>query len=260
MSIFLADVPEHLKLDNQQSSAENTQLIKAVASSSAHGVEQALKKGAKVNYFFRPDDQKAALHIAAENGSEEIAKLLIKSGAVVDIISITTGSTPLLFAAANLHAKCAQLLLSEGANPTAQNSYGNTPLHLALKESTKSNTQCVDLLLPLINEESINIQNNQGSTILHMACHSDSLPIGVVRTLLSKGIDIHCRDKKGRPALLSCCASGRFDILQLLLEKGADPTVKDDSGMDGAAVCEFHGFIEMANKYFGADSPYKRLA
>jgi len=248
MSAF--PVPEHLKLENQLSSVENTQLIKSVASESLHGVEQALKKGAKVNFFFRPDDQKAALHIAAENGSYDIAKFLIKNGALPDIISIPTGSTPLHLAASNLHAKCAQLLLSEGANALAQNSYGNTPLHLSLKESTKTDSQCVDLLLPLIDDNSINIQNNQGSTVLHMACHSEHLPIGVVKSLLSKGADIHCRDKKGRPAILSCCASGRFDILQLLLEKGADPTVRDDSGMAGAEVCEFHGFVEMSKKYF----------
>ena len=94
MSAF--PVPEHLKLENQLSSVENTQLIKSVASESLHGVEQALKKGAKVNFFFRPDDQKAALHIAAENGSYDIAKFLIKNGALPDIISIPASmSAPL---------------------------------------------------------------------------------------------------------------------------------------------------------------------
>jgi hypothetical protein len=55
--------PEHLKLENQSPSEENIALFKASMVGSITGVKNALSKGGKPNFFYRPEDQKNSLHI-----------------------------------------------------------------------------------------------------------------------------------------------------------------------------------------------------
>src|SRR5205823_1867376 len=56
------------------------------------------------------------LHLAAEYGRTDIAKMLLDKGVSVDSID-SIGRTPLLWAAENQHVDVARLLLSHGANP-----------------------------------------------------------------------------------------------------------------------------------------------
>lgn len=60
--------PEHVLAKNQISSNENIAVFKAALAGSITGVANALSKGAKPNFFYRPEDNKNALHVAAENG------------------------------------------------------------------------------------------------------------------------------------------------------------------------------------------------
>jgi hypothetical protein len=59
----ISEFPEHLKLVNQSSNEENIALYKAASAGSRTGVESALAKGGKPNFFYRPDEQKNSLHI-----------------------------------------------------------------------------------------------------------------------------------------------------------------------------------------------------
>ena len=51
-------VPPQLKAGASDVNPENVALFKAALAGSALGVENALKKGASVYYFHRPEDQK----------------------------------------------------------------------------------------------------------------------------------------------------------------------------------------------------------
>ncbi|KAK2195259.1 bifunctional Ankyrin repeat/Ankyrin repeat-containing domain superfamily [Babesia duncani] len=72
------------------------------------------------------------LHLAANNGSVEIAKLLIKHGA--DVCALANDSHGALhFAAKRGHADIAELLIKKGASVGAKTAKWFTPLHFALQ-------------------------------------------------------------------------------------------------------------------------------
>ncbi|KAJ1472997.1 ankyrin repeat-containing domain protein [Baffinella frigidus] len=70
------------------------------------------------------------LHVAAFGGHEDTVRLLITSGANVSAQS-TAGETPLHWAASQGHVAIAQLLLEHGADASAENNCDATPLQCA---------------------------------------------------------------------------------------------------------------------------------
>lgn len=109
-------VPEYLLAENQQSTAENIQLFEAALCGDLRSVERLLAQGAKPNFFYRPEDQKNALHVAAEQDHVDIVEVLLRHGAVVDSLSAADQSTALVLAARSASRKMMEVLLDAGAN------------------------------------------------------------------------------------------------------------------------------------------------
>lgn len=80
----------------------------------------------------RPDLQWTALHYATFNGKDEVAAYLIEQKADVDARS-PNRSTALLLAAREGQEHIAQKLLAAGADPRAQNDWGDGPLSMAMR-------------------------------------------------------------------------------------------------------------------------------
>lgn len=111
--------PEHLLACNQESSPENLALFKSALAGSMMGVETALAKGAKPDFFFRPEDQKNALHISSERGSAHIVTALLDAGANVNCVAISSKNTALILAAQFNHSEVVKILLERGADVNA---------------------------------------------------------------------------------------------------------------------------------------------
>src|SRR5258708_14919379 len=48
-----------------------------------------------------------------------------------------------------------------------------------------------------------------------------------VRRLLAEGVEVNAKTRYGATALFFACDKARLEVVSLLLEKGADPNVKD---------------------------------
>ena len=116
MDFVNSSPPDYLLSSNQLNSPENLSLFNAAMLGSSTGVENALRKGAKVNFFNNPEDQKTALHIACENGFSNIVEVLIKNGAVVDLPTGTTKSTALMLGVQSGSTPTVEILIKENAN------------------------------------------------------------------------------------------------------------------------------------------------
>ena len=91
------------------------------------------------NYHKR--DGRRVLHVAAERGDADMVSLLVRAGADVDVrdglsadpYDMITDNTPLLLACRAGHREAAKMLLDKGADASAANVDGDTPLRAALK-------------------------------------------------------------------------------------------------------------------------------
>ena len=69
------------------------------------------------------------------------------------------------------------------------------------------------------------------SVLLHLRSHSD----------------VDAADESGRSPLILAASKGRLDICRLLLEAGADPTLKDNDGNDAVATAISRGQSQLAD-------------
>ena len=85
------------------------------------------------------------LHLAAFFGQHEAAKILLQSGAEVNLVARNESIhvTPLHSAAAGSHAAIVKLLLEHGAEPNAAQDGGFTPLHSAAQNDDRESVEAL---------------------------------------------------------------------------------------------------------------------
>jgi ankyrin repeat protein len=126
------------------------------------------------------------------------------------------GMTLLLWAAKEGHEATVQLLLEKGVNTTAKDKHGRTALHLAIMGDIG---------------DDIEVEEN-GCYIVPSWCnYRRRWRRAIVQLLLKRGANLEakCRPLDWTP-LLSAAWTGHEAVVRLLLEKGADTSVRDKIG------------------------------
>ncbi len=249
--------PDYLLGQNQQNTPENIALFEASLKGDVHQVKALLNKGAKPNFFYRPEDQKNALHVAAENAHSEVVELLLSHGAVVNAIASTDKSTPLVLAAHHdNNVTVIEKLLNAGATIGAENGYGNTALHEACHHGNLASARV--LIRAGANP---NQRNHKGSTSLHTFCYGESCAthtLDMLRFLIENGADVDIEDNRGVTPLLVACSSGRYvemisfnnyvlidsliriDLIEELIANGAKISSRDHNHRGARETAQFY--------------------
>jgi ankyrin len=204
--------------------------------SQADGVRLAqllLDRGADVNG--QPKVHWTPLHWASYRGKFDIVRLLIDHGASTKATNKFLG-TPLHAVSAGEYesrgdgARVTQLLLERGADVTAQDIHGETPLYLAACFGK------VELARVLLDHGAVATEETYDSkTPLHGISRgkSDSQPedaIRLVQLLVERGADVNAPDRNHDTPLHSACYVGKLDIARELLNLGATVTTKNGQG------------------------------
>ena len=196
------------------------------------------------------------LHLAFENGRDtEFVRALIDAGAPVNA-NDRFGRTPLqeaaaswdtdaaaiqalLAAGANVNAgaqdfslsatassgtvKKLQLLIDAGAPLTELDFWGNTLLHDAAERSDDEAANVVDVLIRAGMDA--NLRNKDGDSPLHVVRDPR-----VVDILVAADTNIHGRDKDGNTPLHDAAGRDSAEVVDALLEAGADAKKRNAAG------------------------------
>jgi ankyrin repeat protein len=184
--------------------------------------------------------------------ADVVAKVLDAGG---DLNCQTAMGTPLHVAAREGKAEILRLLIERGADVNAGNLVG-TPLYDALRNG---HTECVELLIRA--GVALEPPRNAADTLLTRATHHRSTEI--VALLLAAGTPVDERGKiseyppgtqqlveryANATPLLMAARLGELRIVELLLEAGANPRLRDEDGRYPLDLAREHGHSEVAER------------
>ena len=220
---------------------QRTPLMMAAESGGEHSVRVLLQHGAYIDsqdYHLR-----SALHCAIMRGRSGVANVLLMAGANPNMRD-SVGMTPLMRAITSNQHECTSIILEfESVDMNARAVVGaQTALHMAVTRGAVSSVKRLidaSALNALAKRESLDIDavDVSGQTALMMA-HS----VEIVDLLLGAGANVHSRDPNGRDALSLAAERGHAEIVQSLLEGGANASLLD-AGYKWSAIffCCKHG-------------------
>ncbi len=159
---------------------------------------------------------------ATEHGAAAVVERLIGEGANVNM---ALQSTPLHVATDQGDMEIVDLLLANGADVDTPNHSGQVPLFLAIR---KGHLEIAWRLIHAGAEPPAT--TDSGYTLLMVAVRAEDLQL--VRWLLDNGSPVNAvrPDGKRVTALMMAADEGDEAAVQLLLEYGADPSIKNDKG------------------------------
>lgn len=209
----------------------NTPLVLAAAAGQNEAIELLLAAGAKINH--RNLAGSSALLRAAMDNRRRTAALLLERGADPNLGN-GKKLNPLHAAAYNGNDRLVEILLAHGAAVDAVDATGKSP---AIYAAARGFVEIVDLLVAAGVDPKR--RYGHGLTLLMWAAgHSNDTPrkdgVETVRRLLDLGADLDAVDDRGWSALMIAAERGHGEVAALLLERGADPTIKDDKGRRAA--------------------------
>lgn len=165
------------------------------------------------------------LHLAATDVDTDTLRSLLHRfpGLAVDARSSPSKFTPLFVAATNRPSNIGPLLAA-GADPNVANVAKNTPLH-----SVCAGEGRVAYLRELMDAGATMGYDKAGMTAMHTA--SEKGDLDMVRALVDEyGVDVNLMSTRRISPLMCAAAAWKTDIVEYLLERGADPHTVTQSG------------------------------
>ncbi|MGL4394264.1 MAG: ankyrin repeat domain-containing protein [Brevinema sp.] len=221
------DIRKQNKIDTQE-------FLKAAYSGDLHTLKQLMNRGISPNSRSVYDMKNGLTALISATGQRRhaVMQLLLENGADPNLASSYNklhGLTPLMVAAMQGPIENVELLLQYEADPHAQTSgivTGNSALSAAIGAGQ---VEIVELLLKKgvdINH-SVNSRRYYGITPLMLAVDEGNIEI-VEMLLEQKGININASDSEGKSALVYAYIRGKFEIIKLLIDAGANTHLSDE--------------------------------
>ncbi|CAL1596835.1 unnamed protein product [Knipowitschia caucasica] len=229
-------------------------LLDAAARNDVQEVRELLNKGVSPDLY--NEDGLTALHQCCIDDFVEIVRCLLDAGACVNACDSELW-TPLHAAATCGHTGLVQILIQAGAELLAVNADGNMPYDLCEDEATlellevamaeqgvtqdridecrgaKEKSMLADLKASVQNGADLNAQDENGTTLLHIA--SANGYVSVAELLLEKKAQIEAKDSDGWTPLHAASCWGQIQMVELLVAHGADLNAKsalDETSLD----------------------------
>ena len=212
----------------------DTPLHLAAGEASIRMVELLLDYGADINA--RGDQGYSPLQVAVEemeglddvNPSIAVVKLLLDRNPPPDLdIRNENGETILHAACFVGNLQVVKALMDHGADPSATDHDGFTPLHTLMEGLGGSENTEEVLSFMLSKSANLHKKNLSGKTILHIACRKGET--GWAEKILDQGADVNVRDDEGNSPLHLISDKNPAAMVELLLQHGADVGARNNA-------------------------------
>ena len=180
----------------------------------------------EINFSNTNSSKQTLLHKLVQEGNEKkIQGLLAQQKELINKRDLD-GKTALFLAVIQGQPTVVQLLLNQGADPCIPSYEKETVLHAA---SFHGRLQVLkDLLQLALLKPFINGKDSSGKTPLHQAVCGDSKP-EIVQCLLDRGADPNTRDQTGNTPLHLACQHGHVESFDLLMKKDTPFNLANDN-------------------------------
>ena len=252
----LETIIKHGASVNASNRNNETALLIACKKGNMDNINVLLNAGANIR--FANDDGDTCLHYAVDGKcSKEVLEMIISHGADVNATN-KDSITVLMAACGNGRTGLINLLLNAGANPNINDADGFTCLHHAVGKGCSKevidtiinhgadvnatniyNTAALMIACKKGNIDTINVLLNAGAnahladddgdTCLHYAVDGECSK-KVLETIISHGADANATNKENITVLMTSCVKGRTDLINVLLNAGANPNIADADG------------------------------
>uniref|UniRef100_T1JDD6 furin n=1 Tax=Strigamia maritima TaxID=126957 RepID=T1JDD6_STRMM len=213
---FILDSLENVS-PNPQDKNQRTPLHLAVTHGHEKTVEELIQSQIKLSYQDKCGN--TALHMAAEHGHENLTKQLLEAGLDPNAQN-NEGNTSLHTAVESNNKAIANTLLTHGADVNARNCKDFTPLHTSVRRGSIDVT-----CLLLDNGADLEAKDKYGNTPLHL-----SISAPLVRLLIQKNANINASNKRLQTPLHIAAERGNPELVEILLNAGADFHLTEKSG------------------------------
>jgi ankyrin repeat protein len=239
------------------------------------GVRLSIEAGVEINEFCAKGHN--ALMAAAYYGHEPVVQLLLEADANPDLLSdgydgLGYGMSALMFVAGSFFASnrdiIAKLLIAGGANVDLQSEKGKTAIMFAAT-SGSGYRDCVEIAIAA--GANLDLRDNRGYTVLMLMAAAENYPmfnrllqagaatdglesiqlIQAARTghvdrlkALLSSIQVNLDLDRG-DAIGSAAAAGHTEIVQILIQAGANVNLSDRSGFTPLASAAYAGYSEI---------------
>jgi len=214
----------------QKATESAQQLMEAAATGDAERVRHLLESGGN------PNAKRKGITVfgaAAQNGHNHIVELMLDHGTDVNVKD-DSGATALAWAALAGKIEVVRSLINEGATIDAKASDGLTPIARAI---TRGETEVVEILL------THGAKPNDVVAVTAVPMSLVGLAISLKHTIIADtliffGADVN---NNSHPPLMFAVAIGDTSAMELLIARGVDVNVGDDSGGNPLTLAAFQG-------------------
>jgi ankyrin repeat protein len=226
------------KVEEADQERLNKKFLDACYKKKLKDVKGLVERGADL--FFCNINGANALHCACSNknyeAAEEIVVYLIKKQkGLLRMVSNDQWSA-LHYAAYNSSAKICEILIDNGCDVNGTTKYNETPLALCCERIDEDALKVAKLLI----ERGTDLSEN-GGTALHYACLQGR--DDVVQTLVDSKVDVNALKNNGGTPLMYAARNRFFGekIIPILIQAGADVTMKNNNGKTAVNFCYASG-------------------
>ncbi|ORX65397.1 hypothetical protein BCR32DRAFT_250662 [Anaeromyces robustus] len=147
----------------------------------------------------------------------------------------SNGNTLLYYAIAKEDINDISVLIGAGADINIKNKNNESPLDLAL---AKGNRRILNIILNNDSNFNINEINKLGDLIIKANNYEDENKTKIIGDFIKKGYNVNHCDEDGNSSLTYAVKQNNCSLVKLLIKRGADPNIKNKSGLSPNNYCK----------------------